>query len=89
MHDVVHAIEGPHELVAVTDGTPEKTLTLRLRMVEKPLLELVLLEFVSGEDHDTPRLVLVEQREEQPLAKGTGAAGDEDVRLGEWRSCGR
>jgi hypothetical protein len=38
-------------------------------MVEQLLLQLVLLEFIAGEDHHPPRTVLVEQCEKQPLAE--------------------
>jgi hypothetical protein len=83
VHDVVYAVEGPHQPVAITDVTKEKPHVGGLRVIEEFLLKLVLLELVTGKDHHTTRPVMVEEREEQTLAERAGASRDENACVGD------
>ena len=78
--DVVDAVHGPVEAVAVADVADEPA---QPRVVAEQLAALVLLELVAAEDHDPLGVVVLQGLGDERLAERAGATGDEDRGAGE------
>ncbi|MNH33810.1 hypothetical protein D3C78_1181980 [compost metagenome] len=74
MHHEVHAVHGHVEPLGIPHIADEVT---HAGMVEA-LLHLELFEFITGIDDQPARGVEGEDRLDEFLAKGAGAAGDQD-----------
>nr|BFE77007.1 hypothetical protein GCM10020092_103080 [Actinoplanes digitatis] len=77
MHDVVDAVHGAGEALAVAYVADEEA---QPRVVAEHLPDLVLLQFVAGEHDDALRVQVCQRVTQEGLAERTGRTGDQDRR---------